>query len=1133
MRITALTVDGFGVWSGLELGDLSDQLNVFYGPNEAGKTTLLQFVRSVFFGFSPERQSRYLPPLGAGRPGGTIRVLEGDAQCSIARHADEHGEADGLVIARGTRRALDGEKTLAGLLGDVDEPTFNNVFVFGLREIQELATLGDTRAAEELYNLALGLDRVSLVDVLGELTTSRERLLAGDDRPSLVTQLLGQRERLQGEIDELRGESARYLALASERQRLDAEIGTLDAENARWEEQARGLALARAIADRWQRRRALDEQLSTLVGIDTLPENALARFEALDAKLAALGRRMRRMRRLRRKLRGQVAGLKINDGLRRQALRLEALAEQQHWIASLEKQVTELENEVAELELHCEASKQQWGAGAAAPALSKRAIGELRGAGKDLRASRHEAHELRQQTAAAQQTADALARRIDEALGAAREKGLTGAMAEAGQLVSELRRRVQLDERIGQLASRETELEEQSQDHLENQMLPTWALAGLGGLFVLGCALVLLYLAGLVLPASLGESLTWPVGLVGVGAAAAAGWIKFSMERGAEGRLDRCHEQISLLGRQIDEARAERDELDARLPRGGGPLVARLQAAEKSLARLEDLLPLQTQRESAERNAETVRQRSEALRDRSREARSRWKQLLAENRLPAELTPRELKSFALGRREVAGLDATLADKRSELGRRRLEYETLAARITQLVGQSGIAPRSQRPLDQLEQCLAALAEQQLLHKQRSEAARQIARLRRRYRKTVQRRNRLRQRRLLLMRAAGTLDELEFRRRAALQADASRLKAEHAVLDREISSALAAGRPEQQVAAWLSGGENLEAIESHVAEKRRASTTRLSEARERRGELNHRLKLMAEDRRLSDKRIELDVVGRRLADALRRWRVLAVCGLLLEAVREFYEREHQPQALCEASGYLKRLTSGRYGRVWTPLSEHSLRVDDDEGRSFPIEVLSSGTREQLFLALRLALASSYARRGVELPLVLDDVLVNFDTARAKAAALVLRDFAKEGHQILIFTCHEHIARLFKHVKAEVRDLPDHGNAAFVEKPPAGKSRGSRETAPREMPPEEPPQTDMGLDPALVEVEPSPASAPRLEVPPPKRRRAVRGTEPVRWEAEEFDGELSDRVRPDVPDDDGVEADDTGAADETQAA
>ena len=202
-----------------------------------------------------------------------------------------------------------------------------------------------------------------------------------------------------------------------------------------------------------------------------------------------------------------------------------------------------------------------------------------------------------------------------------------------------------------------------------------------------------------------------------------------------------------------------------------------------------------------------------------------------------------------------------------------------------------------------------------------------------------------------------------------------------------------------------------------------------------------------------------------------------------MRDYYEREHQPQALREASLYLQRLTSGRYTRVWTPLGEHSLRVDDSAGTSLRVEVLSRGTREQLFLALRLALVSAYARRGVQLPLVLDDVLVNFDVGRAKAAAMVLRDFARQGHQILIFTCHEHIAKLFKNIKAEVRQLPDNAQphaAALAEQARQARARRTRPESPFEPEPE--PEEELEPDADEVEIEPSDPPAAVAEISPP---------------------------------------------------
>jgi hypothetical protein len=55
------------------------------------------------------------------------------------------------------------------------------------------------------------------------------------------------------------------------------------------------------------------------------------------------------------------------------------------------------------------------------------------------------------------------------------------------------------------------------------------------------------------------------------------------------------------------------------------------------------------------------------------------------------------------------------------------------------------------------------------------------------------------------------------------------------------------------------------------------------------------------------------------------------------------------------------------------------------------------------------------------VLDDVLVNFDSDRVRCAAEVLCDFARQGHQVIMFTCHEHITDIFEEAQADVRVLP----------------------------------------------------------------------------------------------------------------
>ena len=75
---------------------------------------------------------------------------------------------------------------------------------------------------------------------------------------------------------------------------------------------------------------------------------------------------------------------------------------------------------------------------------------------------------------------------------------------------------------------------------------------------------------------------------------------------------------------------------------------------------------------------------------------------------------------------------------------------------------------------------------------------------------------------------------------------------------------------------------------------------------------------------------------------------------------------------------------------------------------VESMSLGTADQLYLALRLATLESYLDRREPLPLIVNDILVQFDDARAKSALLVLAELSRST-QLLMFTHHEHLVRL----------------------------------------------------------------------------------------------------------------------------
>jgi uncharacterized protein YhaN len=121
-----------------------------------------------------------------------------------------------------------------------------------------------------------------------------------------------------------------------------------------------------------------------------------------------------------------------------------------------------------------------------------------------------------------------------------------------------------------------------------------------------------------------------------------------------------------------------------------------------------------------------------------------------------------------------------------------------------------------------------------------------------------------------------------------------------------------------------------------------------------------------------------------------------------VTDRYARDNQPAILQYTSDLLTRITGGRHVRAVVQPETRTLALLGRDGQLRQPGDLSSGTREQLFLALRLAYVLDYCDRCEPLPVVMDDVLVNFDDARAAAALAALRDLGKST-QVVLLTCH----------------------------------------------------------------------------------------------------------------------------------
>jgi uncharacterized protein YhaN len=193
------------------------------------------------------------------------------------------------------------------------------------------------------------------------------------------------------------------------------------------------------------------------------------------------------------------------------------------------------------------------------------------------------------------------------------------------------------------------------------------------------------------------------------------------------------------------------------------------------------------------------------------------------------------------------------------------------------------------------------------------------------------------------------------------------------------------------------EDLDRIES----EERDATARI-------GALDARMRQLEAADELGTRRQELAMLEGQAAAMAREWAVGALALRLLEETRSRYERERQPDVVRAAEGHFARITGGRYTRIIAPPGDTSVRVETEGGDSRTTEELSRGTGEQLYLALRFGLIEEFARHAEPLPVVMDDILVNFDADRAARAAAAITDLA-DRHQVLYFTCHPWTADL----------------------------------------------------------------------------------------------------------------------------
>lgn len=1059
MYIRELRVDGFGA-----LRDVSvcfdKPVTVVCGPNEAGKSTLIRFLRSMLYGFPTRKEPvERGEPVHGGRHGGSIVVRTRDGRELLAeRYADAGGAgrrtAGGLTVRddRGLELGWSQQEWERQVLGGVSERLFRQLFAMSLDELHELMTLQGEEVGNFLYHSGLA-GGAALADARRKLAAEMDRLYRPKGSTQEMNRLLASIKEAEAELRQSRAGLGVYREITEEldrvRRRLDERERTLPALAAR----AAELRVAVEKREMWLKLQLLTaEERELSLGLadpqaPLLPEEAQAewtaclrrRQEALD-RLEKAAQKVRDLRMEREALKWDERLLEHADELDKlEALREQAVARQEEREAAagelrlLDEATFELMNRLGpdwtEADLHAfcaiPSEREPLRRLQSAWSESERKLERLEADAGRLRRQREAL--LSEMEAAAgkkppgEQTAE-------EAFGPWRP-GSRETLQEAWNALEDEYRR--LERTISFTAAPVS-----AADGRRSAARSDRPAAGRSRLLFTAAAGSMLMALALLLGEAFGDFRAQPAALYAAAAVCVAMAVAYGGAGWARKRADASQPEAAAKPQtaKVEEARKRvRERLRGLLeqperaaaallgdPWTGEPagadeawrqlrhaVQAKLSAMEREERERERAREWQSRLAQLEREREALEAAVQEEKARSGEWMTEWSGWLRRYKLPASLTPDsvpELLSLAEQALTACRRQARAKERLAALDQFQAAFREAAAALFAVCPPP--ASLESDPAVAVSWLYRRAGEQKSV---RDEAARAELRLRDAEAAELEAGQALEETERemeRIIRQAGEPDEASYERRLRIDERLRALRREKA----EMELRLYAGRTPQAAEALCRLLERhdegalaalLEQAEQSLLEAERER----NELLDKRGRLSQEMERLRVEAEEEDRRMRLSELEAKLERLTERYAVLAICDKLLEETKAVFEEERQPEVMRLASRYFAEMTGGAYTRIVVPGGTPSVFAETSGRRVTDSAFLSRGTQEQLYLAMRFALAEA-ASKETPLPLLLDDLFVHFDEDRLRRTVPVLGEIS-EARQVLLFTCHRHVA------------------------------------------------------------------------------------------------------------------------------
>ena len=1060
MKITEIDIDRFRIWRSLLLKLSPTGLNVIYGPNEAGKTTLMHFVQSVLYGFEPLKEEPAWHRSEDDVPWkGSLRCDHGNRTWRVTRTA--HTTNRGSIRISGAPKHLHQNQAMELLLTDTDEQIFSDVFAVGVRELQQLSTLGSAQVAEYIYGLSLGPQGRQLLEALGNIKDRRAAVFQNDGREGQLPDLFDRYADLT--VSRMtRGEAReQHARLVRRRRELHDFITSLQTREGQIANELQGLRFIHSCYKPWKKIREFETELAGIPLFSHDPKLALEQLEECEKEIQLHTVKREKLTEQAAQLQHQAERLELDMSFEKDRYAIQSLVDQSDWLRRIDENIRAAEERSSHLKRDLDHQLQDMGPGWTIERLksidtSPSAHNALLESARKYQDALQRRGKLRRWNRSMSKKSQQELVDLDTDLQALDIDSIDDAITRERNRLTELENLGRLRLQREQMALKIKTVRNVMSRVDTDDSIPAWVDRAVTAIAVVAGAL---FFFGLLTFAIVPEGSETNRVLGGALAAAAfsfAGMMWWGIRNGLRNHFDR------KTGIQLDDLNAEAREAEKSL-RAVHDRIQRIQSdgiagqhlmkadapgtttadlvncigeCSRHITELENIARRQERARLRRQRLKTLRERYRSSQQMVNERRQEWCRLLIS--LGMEETVKVQEAFTWWQRiqEVRELHTQWRNAAPEAEGLKRMFGGMQQRVEQLGRE--VAPQSllnySRPLE----VLTGWGQQLKTHERdRIERLRLTKEADQLKLNSISEQNLVEaaeMRRGAILARAGTmtredlLQQLEWQKKRT-QVDGLLARSREELNDVAYSEPEMA-IVEDDIARFdpVRGREQIHALER----EQKNVEGDLKKHHEELGGLKQEIKLLESSRESQARYFQKAHVATDIYRAAEEWFALQIEEESVMEMRRQFEKENISGTLTTASSYLHRISSGRYHKIWAPLGEDFLCVDDEYGRTFRVEQLSGGTREQLFLALRFALVREFGRRGVELPVVMDDLFVNFDEERTEAAMDCLIEIAGEGQQVLFFTCHQHLAELFQRKQVEPLWLPGHKVPYDVNKP-----------------------------------------------------------------------------------------------------